>query len=126
MILKNNMNRIEYLDTLKNSDICVGLFKKENGGCWSISLGESIMAGCAVIMPEHSGYAEMISNHSLDIIYDDNDTKRTIFLLQSLVNYASMRASNNKEKKDFYIKNYNSKKLILELHQRIQEMLKCK
>jgi glycosyltransferase involved in cell wall biosynthesis len=124
LILKNNMDRIDYLNELKSCHICIGLFQKEFGGCWSISLAESIMSGCAVVMPNYSGYGEMIPKNCAGII--DNNINRTIDLLEQLTNFKDLRNFNSKEKIKFYKKNYNSKKLILELNRRIKEMYKCK
>ncbi len=55
-----NFSRKDYLQLLSEAKVVVGSFKYGNGGGWSMSLVDGLMSGCIVIIPDHSGYAEIM------------------------------------------------------------------
>jgi glycosyltransferase involved in cell wall biosynthesis len=64
--------KIKYLGTLspeamnqalRNSSVHLSLFRPGNGGMWSISIMRAIRNLNAVIIPNHSGYREMVPPH---------------------------------------------------------------
>jgi len=122
IILKGNMDRKTYLKEMFNSDICVGLFPHGNGGGWSISLAEGIMTGCAVLIPEHSGYAEMAPEYSSVKVYPK--MRQVKEKLMKLINDKQERNKNSRIAFEFYDSNYNSKKLIMDLHKKLKKVFK--
>ena len=48
----------DYITLLHEVDVVAGLFQRP--GMWSMSLVEAMAAGCATIIPRHSGYVEMV------------------------------------------------------------------
>jgi hypothetical protein len=64
-----------YLDKLAKSHMAVGLFAHK--GMWSISLAEAIASKCATIIPNHSGYKELVPKNYLGLV--DEQNARSVF-----------------------------------------------
>ena len=56
----DNLDYDEYVNKLHHMDIALTTFQSDNGGCWSMSLAESMLAGCGLVVPNHGGYKEMV------------------------------------------------------------------
>lgn len=71
----------EYISNLWSSEICLGLFSHE--GMWSMSLVESMATYCATIVPNHSGYREMVPANYPGLA-DPNEFDENLNLLRRL------------------------------------------
>ena len=110
-----NLNKESYIKLLNKTDICVGTFVEENGGCWSMSIAEAILAGNAVIIPNHSGYSEIVYNQNFDgLCFDEGIIK--VYLL-TLIDYKEFRDENAKNAKKIYLKENSSQKVIRRFEQ---------
>jgi hypothetical protein len=109
LFLHNNLAKNEYWDLLSKMDVCVGSFLDGYGGAWSISLAEGILAGCNTIVPNHSGYKEMVPE-DYEFLLTFSDPRE----LKSLILEAAISEPNTTAK-EFYLKNYSMKVLSTKL-----------
>lgn len=113
IVLKGGMDKIDYLKELVKSDVCVATFKEDNGGGWSISLAEAILADCRIVAPRHSGYAEMLPEKFDGLI--DQLTPNGI----GVAIYNAIKAPYSDLVKKHYMNNFNAAKLITQLYARL-------
>ena len=116
--LRKGMNKAAYYNFLVSCDIGVGTFTP-NGGCWSISLAETILMKIATIVPNHSGYKEMVpSNYPLLVIPTVEDVTGN---LKKLILNQSFRENCIIEAYNYYVEHYSSEKLTKYLRSLILE-----
>lgn len=108
--LHENLDKITYWKLLKKMDVCVGSFFDNYGGAWSISLAEGILAGCNTIVPNHSGYKEMVPENYSFLL----KTQAAPEDLASMILMASVLPLETSAR-DFYLKNYSMKVLSTKL-----------
>ncbi len=109
IILKNNLSREEYNKVLKECNMSVSTFSN-NGGCWSMSIAESILSNYIVILPNHSGYKEMVPDNYSGLCEDIQSYVKKICYY---VNHPYDCTIENV--KNFYLSNYSSEIVINKL-----------
>jgi glycosyltransferase involved in cell wall biosynthesis len=120
VILLKDLSKQRYYDILRIGDICVACFSK-NGGCWSISLMEGILTGNAVLLPNHSGYREMVPMKFVGLCNNDNDYTTKLL---DLINNKELRNENSKIAIRYYLKKYSAQRVCETLHNELQKVIR--
>jgi len=103
-----NLDRKEYLKELWDSDICVSTFY-DNGGCWSMSLAEAMIANNAIVIFDCNAYKEMVPK---DFKYKVKNEEEFFIKLMEIIVNVDKRNYNNLVSKKYYVNNYYPKIII--------------
>ncbi len=118
---ESGLSRNSYLKLLRSTDICVGTFVEKFGGCWSMSLAEGILTENAVLIPQHSGYLEMVySEHYLGMFSNAEDFKSKLYALMVSQKYRSLFAS---QAYKHYMSKNSAKKVVTKLDKLLNNIL---
>jgi len=111
--LVKGLSKESYLQLLVFCDICVGAFLEKYGGAWSISLADGILTKCATIVPNHTGYKEMVDAYYPLLINDDQNLGE---VLLDIINNPDIRLQSIDLAYNFYKAKYSMKALAEKLH----------
>lgn len=107
IILAKNLTKEDYYKLLWQTHICAALFKEENGGAWSISLADGILTKNAILVPNHSGYKEMVDPNFKWLIntFDIESLSNTLY---NLIENEELRHINSTQAFTYFLNNFSS------------------
>ena len=115
-------DRKQYESLLFQSHLCVAAFNRYNGGTWSMSIADAILARCPVITSSGSGYAEMFPN-DYKFKVDPANVNKLADMIHDLIKNAPDRALANDTAYQYYIKNFSTSKIVEKYKGYILEVL---
>ena len=100
----DSLDRDAYTNRLHMMDIVLTTFQNDNGGCWSMSMAEAMLAGCGIIAPDHGGYKETVGPNFPH------------YHLTDLVNNRFSLMESNRIAREHYMRYYSSFETVRKLH----------